>query len=86
MALAATFPLRKHSEGVKAVEHVHVTALSTDTTVTLTSTNLSRIDFILLGSNGLIYTAAPTYKNNTVTLAFTAPAGGYFGDGLLIGV
>lgn len=88
MAVAATNSTtepRSFSIGPKKIQILRFTAVSGDTTGTLTADALTYVDEVIL-SGGIRFTAAPTIAGNVVTLAFTDPStGGYFGTVICIG-
>lgn len=66
---------RKFSWGPVNIEIQTFSAVSTDTSGTVTATKLSRLDDVLLmGSGSLCQTAAPSISGLTATLAFADPA------------
>jgi hypothetical protein len=73
MALTLGTAHKPHSLGNLTVQEVDFTVATADTAATLTAPALSKIYHVLDGSNVLSYTAAPTYSQNTTTLAFTVP-------------
>jgi hypothetical protein len=61
------------------------TCLSTDTSGTVTATNLNEIQSIIVP--GLVLTAAATFAGNVATLAFNAPGGTTIaGDLIVMGI
>lgn len=85
MALVTTLASRSYSIGpVKQITGTF-TAVSGDTTGTITVPQLTSIEFVELGG-GLRLTAAPTIAANVITLAFVDPStGGYFGSVVIHG-
>lgn len=86
MAFAATISTtepRANSIGVMKCEVYTYTAVSGDTTGTITSKNLNKVFHVLI--DGISYTAAPTFSANAATLAFTDPGANIFGTVLLFG-
>jgi len=83
-AVASTKEPRKFSWGPNMVQIMTWSAISGDTSGTVTAKSLSRADHIIL-DGGLTLTAAPTYSGNAVTLAFTDPAASVYGTLLVIG-
>lgn len=64
-----------YSEGDGLREQILTwTALSGDTSGTVTASNLIRLKAVLVLGGRLIHSAAPTYSGNAATLAFTVPA------------
>lgn len=62
------------------------TAVSGDTSGTITAKGIiDRIDHIML-DGGLHLTAAPTFSGNVATIAFTDPAANAFGTILVVGI
>lgn len=84
-ATASTKEARAFSLGPKKAQIMTWTAVSADTSGTVTVPGLSRVDHILL-DGGLKHTAAPTFSGNVVTLAFADPAANAFGTLIAIGV
>lgn len=85
MALASTSTGtgRSYSIGPVKQQVLNITALSGDTTGTISCLNFSQVELVEV-SGGLRLTAAPTINNAvtppTVSLAFVDPStGGYFG-------
>jgi hypothetical protein len=74
------------SLGPKKVEIQTLAIVSGDTVGTITAAGLSRVDHAIVVVGSLVLTAAPTYSNAVVTLAFTDPAASLFGSIILIGV
>lgn len=87
MAFAATDSTtegRKYSVGPLNAQVLTWTALSGDTTATITCDRLYLAQNILI-DGGLTLTAAPTFSNNVVTLAFADPAASVFGTMIVYG-
>jgi hypothetical protein len=89
MAFAATMTTdagleRPFSIGPVKRMHFTYTAVSGDTTGTITVPGLSQVLFIQL-DGGLTYSAAPTFSGNVATIAFTNPAANRFGSGYVLG-
>lgn len=84
MALASTSPGtgRAYSIGPVKQQVLNITAVSGDTTGTITATNFSQVDLVEV-SGGMRLTAAPTFSNAVppvITLAFADPStAGWFG-------
>ena len=73
MALTLGTAARPKSLGSLTEQLVDFTVATADTSATLTAPSLSKVYHVVDGSNVLRMTAAPTYSQNTVTLAFTVP-------------
>lgn len=88
MAFAATALAaepRSFSIGPVKEQIFTYTALSGDTSGTLTATALKEI-FAIVVDGGMRHTAAPTFSGNVATLAFVDPStGGLFGTIRVIG-
>lgn len=81
MALTSSNPTnesRSYSIGPQKIQQKNFTAASADVSGTITMTNLTSIDFVIV--SGLVQTAAPTFAGNVVTLAFADPAATVFGQ------
>lgn len=78
MAFSASAPTtesRKFGWGPLEVEFQTFTALTSDTSGTVTAKRLSRVDdCIVMGLGSCALTSAPTISGTTVTLAFADPA------------
>lgn len=72
MALTQTAEARSFSIGTKRAQRISLTALSGDTSGTVTADQLGVLEQIIIPS-AMVYTAAPTYATNVATLAFTVP-------------
>ncbi len=75
MAFSATVPTteaRPFKMGVFAAQIMNVSALSGDTSGTLTATSLSELAHVILPA-GFVQTSAMTLATNAATLAFTVP-------------
>jgi len=64
---------RSRSIGPLKQQTVKLTALSGDTSGTVTADTLYRL-VVIIAPSAMKYTAAPTYSGNVATLAFTVPA------------
>ncbi len=64
---------RAFSVGPLKIQIVKLTALSGDTTGTITADTMYRLQHIIAPS-AMVFTAAKTYSGNVATLAFTVPA------------
>lgn len=88
MAFAATLSTSEKRKvalgGPLKAEFFTWTCASGDTTGTITSTNLHTVYHCLI--DGIKLTAAPTFSNGTVTLAFADPTATVFGTVMLVGV
>jgi hypothetical protein len=89
MAFAAsnlTAEPRALSIGPVKLQLMTFTAVSGDTSGTITaSAIIDRIDQIII-DGGLKLTAAPTFSGNVATIAFADPAANAFGNIIVIGV
>lgn len=88
MAFAATDSTsvtRSFSIGPIKAQLLTYTAVSGDTSGTITADRLSTVMHVLL-DGGLALTAAPTFSGNVVTLAFTNPGANAFGSIMVLGV
>lgn len=89
MALAASAlsaEPRSFSIGPLKIQILTFTAVSGDTSGTVTATALSRASAIFL-DGGIRLSAAPTFSGNVATLAFADPStAGYFGTCIVVGV
>lgn len=84
VATASTQEPRSHSVGPVKHAYLTYTAVSGDTSGTITVACMKEVFHVLL-DGGLVYTAAPTYSSNVATIAFTNPAANRFGTILVIG-
>lgn len=87
MAFAATEVTnepRSFSIGPVKVQMLNYTCASGDTSGTVTASNLSSIDAVIVGG-GLLVTAAPTISGNVATLAFSDPVANRAGTILVVG-
>lgn len=88
MAFAATLSTKETRKftvgGPLKGELFTFTAVSGDTSGTVTSSNLHTIYHCII--DGVQSTAAPTFSGNVATVAFVNPAANAFGTVLLIGV
>lgn len=84
-ATASTAEPRSFSIGPVKVQMMTYTAVSGDTSGTITATNLTRAMHVIC-DGGLTWTAAPTFSGNAVTLAFTDPAANRFGTIMVLGI
>lgn len=87
MAFAATDSTKlaaAFSNGPYKIQILTFTAVSGDTSGTITCDQLIRADHVLM-DGGLALTAAPTFSGNQVTLAFTDPAANAFGTCMVFG-
>ncbi len=83
-ATASTKEPRSFSIGPLKIQIFTFTAVSGDTSGTITATGLKEA-FHVIVTGGLVYTAAPTFSTNVATLAFTDPAANAFGTAIVIG-
>lgn len=87
MAFAAvnvTGDPRAASFGPLKLQRMKFTALSGDTSGTVTCDSLYLVQSIMI-DGGLVMSAAPTFSGNAVTLAFNDPTASVFGDILVMG-
>jgi hypothetical protein len=82
-ATASTVEPRAVSNGPAKEQILTWTAVSGDTSGTVTASNLTEASIILI--DGLKLTAAPTFSGNVVTLAFADPADDVFGTCIVRG-
>ncbi len=75
----------KAAVGPFMIEIQDVSLVSGNTTMTVTASALSRIDYCVWAGGGLGLTAAITYSGNTATLAFTDPVATIKGSVILFG-
>lgn len=86
VATNSTTQPRAFAVGPLKFQLMTFTAVSGDTTGTVTASNISdRIDHIIV-SGGLKLSAAPTFVGNVATLAFVDPVANAFGTILVVGV
>lgn len=86
MALTAselTLEPRAWSIGPVRMQVMTFSVASGDTTGTVTATNLSNIEGVIV--SGVVQTAAPTFSGNVVTLAFVDPAATRYGQIIILG-
>lgn len=76
---------RSFSQGPVKIQLMKWTAVSGDTSGTITADQLIRISHVIM-DGGLVLTAAPTYATNVATLAFTNPLANAFGNVICVGV
>lgn len=84
MAYAQVPAGRAYSLGPLKYQVVNYTTATSDTSASVVATSIANVSFIVDGG-GLLFTAAPTYSGNTVTLAFTVPTGGVSGALMVFG-
>ena len=85
-SVSGTGEARVWSVGPVKFQLMTWTAVSGDTTGTITADRLSRLMHVIV-DGGIVFTAAPTYATNVATLAFAAtPAAGGAGTVLCIGI
>lgn len=82
-AVVSTKEPRAQSIGPKKIQILTWSAASADVSGTVTATNLSRAEHIII--DGLKLTSAPTFSGNVVTLAFADPAATVYGTCIIIG-
>lgn len=83
-ATASTSEPRGFSVGPQKMQVMTWTAISGDTSGTVTADKLSSVSHILI-DGGLVLNAAPTYATNVITLAFNDPAASVFGTLIAVG-
>lgn len=83
-ATASTSEPRSFSIGPIKMQLFTYTAISGDTSGTITASRLSSATHVFV-DGGLNFTAAPTFSGNVITLAFTDPAANAFGNILVLG-
>jgi hypothetical protein len=83
-ATASTKEPRSFSIGPLKVQIFTYTAVSGDTSGTITATALKEAFHVILDGS-LTHSAAPTFSTNVVTLAFVDPAANRFGTVIVIG-
>lgn len=83
-ATASTSEPRSFSIGPWKMQIFTITAVSGDTSGTITASALSQAVHVILDGK-FVHTAAPTFSGNVVTLAFTDPAANAFGTAIVIG-
>lgn len=84
-AVVSTSEPRAYSVGPLKKQILTYTAVSGDTTGTITATGMTTIKHIII-DGGLVYTAAPTFSGNVATIAFTDPVANRFGTVICWGV
>lgn len=82
-ATASTADPRAQSIGPRKIQIFTFTAVSGDTTGTITAANLYLAEMCVIDNVKL--TAAPTFSGNVVTLAFADPAANAFGTAIVFG-
>lgn len=83
-AIDSTSEPRKFSQGPVNMQIMTWSAISGDTSGTVTADRLSSVSHIII-DGGLVMSAAPTYSSNAVTLAFNDPVASVFGTILVFG-
>lgn len=83
-ATASTSESRSFSLGPIKCQIFTWTAVSGDTSGTITATSLASVSHVLI-DGGLINSAAPTFSGNVVTLAFNDPVANRFGTAIVFG-
>lgn len=83
-AADSTLVIPGMSFGNLRIQFMDVSAVSGDTTGTITSSNVSALWHVIMPP-GFTLTAAPTFAGRVCTLAFTVPATGAFGTVMCIG-
>jgi hypothetical protein len=86
-AAASISALPSHlSFGPKKVEIQSISAVSGDTSGTITASALSRVDAVVVCGGGFKLSAQPTISGTSVTLAYADPVANIAGAVILIGV
>jgi hypothetical protein len=88
MAFAATMSTKEprgFSIGPYKVQLFTWTAVSGDTSGTITCTGLASVDHVILDGMGKGMSAAPTFSGNVATVAFADPVATVFGTGIAFG-
>lgn len=75
---------RSFSIGTQKIQILTWSAISGDTSGTITADRLSSITHILM-DGGLVLNAAPTYATNVATIAFNDPAASVYGTLIAVG-
>lgn len=83
-ATASTAEPRSYSTGPLKEQIFTWSVASGDTSGTITATQLTSISHVII-DGGLIFTAAPSFSGNVVTLAFNDPAATNYGTCIVIG-
>jgi hypothetical protein len=83
-ATASTKEPRSFSIGPLKMQIFTITAVSGDTSGTITASALQEAYHVVLDGK-FVHTAAPTFATNVVTLAFTDPAANAFGTAIVFG-
>ena len=83
-ATASTKESRSFSIGPYKVQLFTWSAASADVSGTVTATQLTSVDHIIM-DGGLVHTAAPSVSGNVVTLAFNDPAATVYGTLMVFG-
>lgn len=85
-AVASTSEPRSFGIGGKYKAQIFTwSAVSGDTSGTLTATSLTSVDHIIIDGMGKGMSAAPTFSGNVVTLAFADPVANVFGTAIVFG-
>jgi len=84
-AAASTKEPRSFSIGPYKVQIFTWTAASGDTAGTITATGLTTAEHVLIDGMGKGMSAAPTFSNNVVTLAFADPVANVAGTAIVFG-
>jgi len=83
-AVASTSEPRSFSIGTQKIQVMTWSAISGDTSGTVTAGRLSSVSHILM-DGGLVLSAAPTVSGNQVTLAFNDPSASVYGTLIVVG-
>lgn len=84
-AVASTKEPRSFSIGPLKIQIFTWTAVSGDTSGTITATSLQEAYHVIIDGLGKGMSAAPTFATNVVTLAFADPVASVFGTAIVIG-
>ena len=83
-AVDSTSDGRKFSQGPVNMQIMTWSAISGDTSGTITADRMSSVSHVII-DGGLVMNAAPTYATNVVTLAFNDPVASVYGTILVFG-
>lgn len=75
---------RSFSIGTQKIQMMTWSAVSGDTSGTITADRLSSISHILM-DGGLVLNAAPSYSGNVATIAFNDPTATVYGTVIIVG-
>ncbi len=86
VATASTQEPRGFSIGPLKVQIFTWTAVSGDTSGTITATNMASARHVIIDGMGKGMSAAPTFSGNVVTLSFADPVANVAGTAMVLGV